>query len=165
MTGVNLTLDNFLSVAPMTGGVRLDDALLGLALQLMSVAGIQIFNAEVDQRGMPRARRRPLGDVYKLWVEVGEIDAEGIPCSEAGYYIGWWRGLHKLCGEAGWQAKEYLKRPSGEEFLTPGMSFKVGCPYVEKRLTATASIAVEPASDANDRSGSRAPGCWVVWTA
>ena len=106
-------------------GVRLDDKLLGYALASFSNKELnKRWPADFDKKGMPRARRVPLGAAYKVKVSLGELDAEGEPCTDPGLYYGWWKGLHALVGTE--RFGRYMVRPSREEKKSEGMSWKVG---------------------------------------
>lgn len=109
-------------------GIRLDDrtaakALEGLRRKLLHAR----WPAEFDGKGMLRATRIPLGHAAKKLVEVGEIDVAGnaVQAGQEGWYYLWWGGIHCLMGKEGYDAGLYLIRPSHEDFICPGLGFKL----------------------------------------
>lgn len=63
---------------PRKEGVRLDDHLLGLAmLALTPTSRHKYFPPNIDQSGMIRASRIPLGNASKTWRLPGEVDLLG----------------------------------------------------------------------------------------
>ncbi len=109
-----------------TIGLRLDD--LTVARLLGSERTQRYLNqnyiAEFDTKGMIRAERFPLGRAFKIEAQTGDKDIDGneIEAGEAGFYYGWWRGLHMLPGKEG--AHLYMTRPSGEDPRCDGFAFK-----------------------------------------
>ncbi|MCJ1239345.1 hypothetical protein MMC14_007339 [Varicellaria rhodocarpa] len=73
----------------------------------------QKFSSELDQNSMMQARRYPLGDAAKMWVDVGDLDFAGDPAPRSAYYYKRYRGLQLLCGEEG--AHLFKVRPSYED--------------------------------------------------
>lgn len=126
VSDMTINSENFHEKVPRSG-VRLDDRIAGIALELCTAKELAAnWPAEFDKAGMIRATRMPLGHAYKLKVEEGEEDVDGNPCEDPGCYYGWWRGLHCLMGEEGFEAKMYKIRPSFEKFKCDGIGFKVG---------------------------------------
>ncbi|KAL9035156.1 MAG: hypothetical protein Q9180_005009, partial [Flavoplaca navasiana] len=80
--------------------------------------------AEFDLAGMVRALRNPLGNAFKIYAQADTKDMYGNVIEEAGWYYGWWRGLHCLMGQEGEQAGLYWVRPSFEHFKASGMAIK-----------------------------------------
>ena len=109
-----------------TLGVRLDDRLVGLVLESCTIKErSRNWPADIDQHGMPRARRIPLGHASKSFRFAGEKDLNGkiLTRSQEGWYYDWWRGLHCLMGKEGYDVDHYLVRPSFERFRCKGMGF------------------------------------------
>lgn len=98
--------------------------------------------AEFDNKFMVRATRLPLGYAWKIFVKAGDRDCNGIEADAdaAGYYYGWWRGLHPLVGKEGLDARIYQIRPPYEEFKAPGMTW-----FVESRC-----VVQLPSGDPSD---------------
>ncbi|KAL8937822.1 MAG: hypothetical protein Q9216_004235 [Gyalolechia sp. 2 TL-2023] len=111
-------------------GVRLDDMAVGcvLASSLKRMDLTKRWPAEFDVAGLPRATRAPLGHAYKIRVNVGDKDVHGYTATaaDAGFYVGWWRGLQPLMGKEGLDAGSYIVRPSHEKFLCEGFGWKKG---------------------------------------
>jgi len=126
-----------------TSGVRLDDLTISKVLSVFSRKKLsQAWPAEFDTKGMVRATRVPLGCAAKRWVDVGESDADEnvVGAGQEGYYYQWWRGLHCLMGKEGYDAGQYMIRPSHETGKTQGLSFKISHKAVVQR----------PSEDSND---------------
>lgn len=135
--------NNFAEMVP-TEGVRLDDRLVGIALQTSSTAKQLSTNwpAEFDKAGMVRATRVPLGNACKVRVNMGDSDIDGNVCDSPGSYYGWWRGIHCLMGKEGADAGLYTIRPSHEAFKCEGMGWKFGFKAVVQpipKVTASGS--------------------------
>ena len=122
-----------------TSGVRIDDLTISRVINFSqsdtgrsSTLSAKILHknwpADFDREGMIRATRMPLGYAAKMWVEVGDTDAEGkvVSKGQEGWYYKWWRGLHCLMGKEGFDAGLYLVRPSHESFIVDGFGFKAG---------------------------------------
>ena len=110
-----------------TRGVRIDDLTLSRVLGKMKDLELNArWPADIDMKGMVRARRVPLGRAAKMWVTAGDVDIDGnvMGVEDEGYYYKWWLGLHCLMGHEGFRAGRYLQRPSHEEDLCPGFAFK-----------------------------------------
>lgn len=87
---------------------------------------------EIDSNGMIKARRMPLGFAAKMYVQVGDIDRNGHPATQAGWYYKWYRGLHLLCGLEG--QEDYKHRPNWERELSNTWYFDQNfrCVFQEK---------------------------------
>lgn len=110
-----------------TSGVRIDDLTISRIIQKFKTCELhRNWPADLDQRGMIRATRMPLGNAAKIWVNAGEADVNGnhLVIGEEGYYYKWWRGLHCLMGKEGMDAGLYRIRPSHEKFLVDGFTWK-----------------------------------------
>ncbi|MCJ1471979.1 hypothetical protein MMC13_000623 [Lambiella insularis] len=120
-----LTKANFESMIP-PWGVRLDDEAAAFALDNYALTFLtERWPAEFDSNGIIRAGRVPLGGAYKIYVQAGEVDVDGILCTDPGWYYGWWRGIHCMMGDEGYQADMYWVRPSHENFKCKGFGFRV----------------------------------------
>ena len=107
-----------------TSGVRLDDNTLAKVLAVKKAKFLtHAWPADIDQLGMVRATRVPLGIAAKVFVEAGQKDITGLQVNvgEEGWYYLWWRGLHLLCGKEGLDAGIYRIRPSHEAFIADGL--------------------------------------------
>ena len=84
-------------------GCRLDDLTIATLIEAMTSKQSlgKLWLAEFDNNGMIKARRMPLGYAAKMQVAVGDLDRNGIPAIEGGFYYKWYRGLHCLCGIKG----------------------------------------------------------------
>ncbi len=112
-----------------TSGVRIDDLTISKVIgNLTQITLHRHWPADLDMRGMIRARRVPLGRAAKMWVDAGTKDIDDMVVNEGeeGYYYKIWGGLHPLMGAEGRLADLYMIRPSYEEFRCEGFTFKKG---------------------------------------
>ena len=124
-------------------GIRLDDRTAARALDGLKRKSLHArWPTEFDTNGMIRATRIPLGHAAKNLVEVGDTDVDGnaVEAGQEGWYYLWWGGIHCLMGKEGYDAGLYLIRPSHEDFICPGLGFK---------LTRKAVVQL-PSGDPND---------------
>ena len=108
-------------------GVRIDDLTLSRVLGGMKARTLHTnWPADIDQAGMVRGTRMPLGKPAKMLVKAGDKDIDGniINVEDEGYYYKWWRGLHCLMGHEGFEAGMYRIRPAFEQFRCSGFAFK-----------------------------------------
>ena len=122
---IDLTPNNVHGIP--TRGVRLDDHAVGCVLQSQQFTVAELarnWPAEFDQMGMVRPTRCPLGNAFKIHAHAKTKDMYGNVIEGAGWYYGWWRGLHCLMGHEGEQAGLYWVRPSFEHFKAKGMAIK-----------------------------------------
>ena len=56
---------------------------------------------EFDQKKMIKASRMSLGFAAKMLIAISDLDRNGNPATEAGYYYNWYAGIHLLCNEEG----------------------------------------------------------------
>ncbi|KAL8672035.1 MAG: hypothetical protein Q9168_003487 [Polycauliona sp. 1 TL-2023] len=124
-------------------GVRVDDNISGklLMANLGRKRLHRAWPAELDNKGMARAMRIPLGHASKTWRNVGDkgFDRDdnlvALKQGEEGWYYDWWHGLQCLMGKEGYDKlihdkEKYLYRPAYEKFKCEGMGFKIGCKAV-----------------------------------
>lgn len=52
----------------------------------------------------------------KGWTHTIDLNGEALKNGQKGWYYGWWRGLHYLCGKEGADASVYNISPSHESF-------------------------------------------------
>ena len=111
-------------------GVRLDDLTIGTILMMQAEPGFNFgsdYPSEFDGHGMVRALRNPMGFAYKVQVNEGDRDIDGVATTkqDAGYYYGWWKGLHCLMGKEGLDGGLYRIRPAYEKPLCKRMTWKM----------------------------------------
>lgn len=120
---------------PPPSGCRLDDHTIGRLLIANSPPNHErsqklaaTWPAEFDNRGMVRAKRLPLGHAVKLLVHAGDQDCDGVVASvaDAGWFYGWWRGIHPLVGQEGQDHDLSPGRISQKGFRSPGMTWYIG---------------------------------------
>jgi len=112
-----------------TSGVRIDDLTISRVINTMKASALhRNWPADLNKAGMIRATRVPLGHAAKIYMKEGEVDIDEkvVKKNEEGYFYKWWRGIHCLMGQEGFDANQYLIRPSFETFRCAQFSFKVG---------------------------------------
>ena len=125
---------------PAGQGVRLDDYHCYLAATQTDVTDLHnSFGSEFDVNRDIRATRMPMGLAAKVWRDVGDVDMDGqvVYPGEQGWYYLWWRGIHLLCGEEGWQAGMYRVRATWFDRGLPGKfcyAFGVFCIVDDPRM-------------------------------
>ena len=75
------------------------------------------WQPDIDEKGMVRATRCPLGEAAKLQIKTGDVDLDGdvVEDGEQGQYYAWYQGIHMLPGAEG--KALYEIRPSHEKRL------------------------------------------------
>lgn len=79
---------------------------------------------DLDQAGMVRDRRLPLGLAAKTLVRKHDIDFEGNEAASDGWYYLWVGGIHLLCGHEGLCTMDFQFRPFHQEPLVEGLVWK-----------------------------------------
>ena len=105
-------------------GVGIDDlncARLAEAYSSKDLANI--FPSEFDTNGMIRAKRYPLDDAAKVYVDAGKVDQNGEIAPRSAFYYKWYRGLQLLCGEG---VRLFKVRPSYEDKTSALFTWRVG---------------------------------------
>ena len=151
--GYPLFTEAFSKTSLVPKGCRLDDRTLAALVESDETTShlSTTWSTEIDSRRMIKARRMPLGFAAKMYVNEGNRDRNGQPCTSAGWYYKWYHGLHLLCGLEGQES--YLHRPQHEHKLTNTWYFDMafpckfqepeGGPRAQANLDATIGTAAE----------------------